>query len=137
MALQFLKNSNYEDGLRNDPELRNIFIDSTTNETFKLNDLIKFPQIGKTLQIIADSGAKGFYDGELSARFVAENNRKGGILTLEDLRNYKPVVTTPVFANLNNNYKYYGVPPPSSGILISFILNLMSSKLIIVISSAF
>ena len=122
--------STFEDGIRNDNGLKNMFINSTTNRAFKTNDLIKFPQLAKTLKIIADGGAKAFYDGELSAQIVAENNLKGGILTLDDLRNYNPVITTPIEANLFKNYKYYGVPPPSSGILISFILNLMSSKFI-------
>jgi gamma-glutamyltranspeptidase/glutathione hydrolase/leukotriene-C4 hydrolase len=120
--------SSSEDGIRSDPGMNSIFVNSTTNKAFKINDLIKYPQLAKTLQIIADGGAKAFYDGELSPKIIAENNLKGGILTLEDLQNYQPEITTPIQADLNNNYKYYGVPPPSSGILISFILNLMSSK---------
>ena len=49
------------------------------------------------------------------------------MLTLEDLRNYKPVIRTPIRVKLNDKYTFHGLPPPSSGLLVSFILRLMNS----------
>lgn len=118
----------FSDLLRIDSELTKIFFNATTNDTLNAGDTIKFTKLGKTLQIIADGGMKAFYDGELSPIIVEENNKKGGILTLEDLRNYKPIVNNSIQINLNGNLRYFGVPPPSSGVLVGFILNLMSRK---------
>lgn len=46
---------------------------------------------------------------------------------MEDLRNYKPVIRTPIRVKLNDKYTFHGLPPPSSGLLVSFILRLMNS----------
>ena len=47
----------------------------------------------------------------------------------EDLKNYKPVNRTPIEIRIKNGqYRIYSVPPPSNGLLVSFIINVMSSK---------
>ena len=118
-----------EANIRKNRGLVATFIDQFTNQPLKEGETIKYPLLAKTFQTIADGGSKAFYDGELSPKIVREINSKGGIFTLDDLRNYKPKVTNSISVNLKGNYQYNGMPPPSSGILISFILNLMTRKL--------
>ena len=53
---------------------------------------------------------------------------KGGIFTLNDLNTFKAKIRTPVEVSLRDNYRLLALPPPSSGVLVSLILNVMSSK---------
>ena len=70
--------------------------------------------MGHTLELIRDQGRAGFYEGKTAKRIVAEMERGKGIITEEDLRNYKSRWLTPITAYYKN-YKVFSVPPPSSG----------------------
>lgn len=72
------------------------------------------PELAQTLRLIAEQGAKGFYEGETAKKIVGEMQRGGGIISLEDLRNYRAKWRTPV----EFRYRGYAVltmPPVSSG----------------------
>ena len=47
--------------------------------------------LGTTLRRIAEHGAAGFYEGETARLLPEEMRRGGGIITEEDLREYRPV----------------------------------------------
>jgi len=72
------------------------------------------PELATTLARIARYGARDFYEG-LTALVLAEQSQvNGGLITLEDLKNYKAVERTP----LTGSYKGHTLitaPPPSSG----------------------
>jgi gamma-glutamyltranspeptidase len=51
----------------------------------------------------------------------------GGIFTLDDLKNYQAKFREPIEINLKGNYRMLAMPPPSSGVLVSLILNIMNS----------
>ncbi len=53
----------------------------------------------------------------------------GGIITLKDLAEYEVAWKDPVTTHLDNgNYDVYGPPPPSSGIIVQFILNILDGR---------
>jgi gamma-glutamyltranspeptidase/glutathione hydrolase len=81
---------------------------------WKMNDLLKQPELAHTLELIAEKGASGFYQGETAARIVAEMKRGGGLITLEDLKNYEAKWRTPIIGNYKD-YRIITMPPPSSG----------------------
>lgn len=84
------------------------------NLPYEAGDLIKNPDLAKTLKIIAEKGKDGFYTGEIAEAIVDSTTKRGGILTLEDLSNYEIEVREPV----RGNYRGYDIissPPPSSG----------------------
>ena len=95
--------------LPNDPESKRIFLNSVeAGETFRQ------PDLARTLQRIASSGAKDFYEGETAKLLTGAMARHGGLITLADLKNYSAVERTP----LTGKYRTYDVitaPPPSSG----------------------
>ncbi len=66
-----------EKKIRNSPSLRKLFVDPVTNKLYKLNDVIKLPDLARTLEIISLNGSNAFYDGQLSETIVQENNFNG------------------------------------------------------------
>ncbi len=83
-------------------------------QTWKAGDTLIQPELANTLIRIRDQGAKGFYEGE-TAKLIVDEMRKGnGIISLEDLKNYKAKFRDPLSFNYNG-YTIYGFPPPSSG----------------------
>lgn len=58
---------------------------------WKTGDTLIQKDLARTLERIRDSGAAGFYQGETAQLIVDEMRRGGGIITLEDLKNYRAV----------------------------------------------
>lgn len=58
-------------------------------QVFKEGDIIKRPQLAETLRIIQKEGADALHNGSLLERFVKDIQNDGGILTEEDMRQYK------------------------------------------------
>lgn len=82
--------------------------------TWNAGDTIKFEDLGHTLGRIRDQGAAGFYDGKTAADIVAEMQRGNGLITYEDLKNYKAVWRQPLVGQYKE-FKVITMPPPSSG----------------------
>lgn len=80
----------------------------------KAGDTFKQPELAATLTRIANQGAKGFYEGKTAALIAASMKARGGLITKEDLHEYKAVWRQPVQANWNG-YRVITAPPPSSG----------------------
>lgn len=72
------------------------------------------PELAATLQRIADNGVDGFYQGETAELIASEMDRNGGLITLQDLQAYRPVVRKPVHGNYRG-YDIFSMSPPSSG----------------------
>jgi len=83
-------------------------------ERWLKGDRLIQPELAKTLQIIADKGPKGFYEGEVAEALVDKVNKSGGIINLDDLKNYKAKFRKPIVVDYKN-YKVISMPPPSSG----------------------
>lgn len=83
--------------------------------------------LGKVLKLIAQRGADGFYRGEVADAIVAEIQRGGGIMTLDDLAAMKPVVREPLSGDIGP-HTVLSMPPPSSGGVALFeTLNVLSA----------
>jgi gamma-glutamyltranspeptidase/glutathione hydrolase len=81
---------------------------------WKAGDTLIQKDLARTLRLIRDNGAKGFYEGETAKLIVGEMNRGKGIITLDDLKGYTAKWRTPAIFP----YKQYTVvtmPLPSSG----------------------
>jgi gamma-glutamyltranspeptidase / glutathione hydrolase len=72
------------------------------------------PDLAKTLKRIRVNGKDGFYRGEIAEKLVAFMKSMGGIISLEDLADYKAVERAPVKGSYRG-YDIYSMPPPSSG----------------------
>lgn len=70
--------------------------------------------LAKSLEAIARSGPQAFYQGPVAQKIASAVQRAGGVLTVDDLKNYRAVERIP----LRGRYRGYGIvamPPPSSG----------------------
>jgi len=83
-------------------------------EEWKAGDTLVQPELAQTLQLISERGRAGFYEGETADRIVREMKRGNGIISHDDLRNYKAKWRDPVFA-MYRGYRVASMPPPSSG----------------------
>ncbi|MBU6366058.1 MAG: gamma-glutamyltransferase [Gemmatimonadetes bacterium] len=80
--------------------------------------------LARTLQLIADSGARVFYGGSLGRRLVAHLDRRGGFLTLDDLRRNAPTWVTPLSVPFRG-YRVWELPPSNQGIAALEMLRLL------------
>ena len=70
--------------------------------------------LATSLETIAAGGPDAFYIGSLAKAIVGEVEKRGGILTAEDLAQYKVVTREPV-AGTYRGLEVHSYPPPSSG----------------------
>jgi gamma-glutamyltranspeptidase / glutathione hydrolase len=83
-------------------------------ENWKAGDTLIQKDLAKTLKRIQNNGAKGFYEGPTAKLIVDEMKRGEGIMTLDDLKNYKAKWRSPNIFNYKG-YTIVGMPMPSSG----------------------
>ena len=81
---------------------------------FKAGDTIKNWALAQTLKRIAANGKSEFYEGETAQKLITLIQKHGGIITLEDLKNYEAVWREPIVSTYKS-LKIIGMPPPSSG----------------------
>ena len=81
---------------------------------YQWGDVFVQPDLAKTLKAIAANGSDGFYKGWVADRIVATMEAGAGLITLEDLANYKVRFREPIVGTFRG-VKIVTMPPPSSG----------------------
>ena len=94
--------------------------------TWKQGDLLIQKDLAETLKRIQRDGQKGFYEGKTAELLIAEMKRGNGIISLNDLKNYKVIERKPLVFNYKGN-EVVSMPLPSSGgILLAQMLKMSS-----------
>ncbi len=89
--------------------------------------VFKQPALARTLALIARQGPRALYGGEVGDSLVAAMKAGGGIITIEDLRRYKPEWRTPITSTYRG-YTLLSMPPASSGgVTITETLNMLET----------
>lgn len=81
---------------------------------WKQGDILIQKDLAETLKLIQKNGAKGFYEGKTAELIVAEMKHGNGIITLNDLKNYKVAERKPIVFDYKGN-EIVSMPLPSSG----------------------
>ncbi|MBA2241114.1 MAG: gamma-glutamyltransferase, partial [Solirubrobacterales bacterium] len=81
----------------------------------------------RTLQQIADEGAETMYIGALARTIVADMPANGGLITLEDLADYRLYERAPVRGRYRGHEIVSTAPPSSGGTHIVQMLNLLEA----------
>ena len=81
---------------------------------YEVGELFKQPDLAWTLSEIAGHGVDAFYKGSVAEKIVADMEAHNGLITMEDLANYRVVEREPVRGNYRG-YDIAAMPAPSSG----------------------
>src|SRR5215469_13207664 len=103
-------------GLQTFPTSKRIFLNG--GRVFKAGDRLKQPELAATLKRIAQGGSTEFYRGEIARTLADEMSKNSGIVSLDDLANYKAKVREVLRAKYESGGHHWEVltaPPPSSG----------------------
>ncbi|XP_047488564.1 scoloptoxin SSD14-like isoform X2 [Penaeus chinensis] len=112
------------DDIKKEPSM-SVFINPETGEVYKEGDTLKRPQLAKTLRDLQED-PDALYSGHLAAKLAQDIQSFGGIVTEEDLRMYKPVWKEAMNITLQHGQiSMFSVPPPGSGLILGFILNIL------------
>jgi gamma-glutamyltranspeptidase/glutathione hydrolase len=87
--------------------------------------ILKQPELARSLGVVADKGADGFYKGELAARLVAGVRKLGGIWSLEDLAAYQLLEREPLRGSYHGARITTAPPPSSGGVALLNALNIL------------
>lgn len=83
------------------------------------------PELAATLKAVAAEGSSVFYEGWIAQAIVDQLKKDGGVLTLEDLKNYKPVWREPLIAQYRKRLVITMPPPSSGGVALIQMLNML------------
>jgi gamma-glutamyltranspeptidase/glutathione hydrolase len=87
---------------------------SRDGEGYLPGDLMRQPDLARTLTRIMEKGRDGFYRGETARMLAAEMRRGGGLITEDDLARYEAIERAPIRGTFRG-YEIISMPPPSSG----------------------
>ncbi len=95
------------------PEFRRVYgkPDATP---WQAGDRLVQPDLAESLSAIATDGPEAFYSGSVARKLVAEMKAGGGLITLEDLANYRANVRQTVRTTYRG-HDVFAPPPPSAG----------------------
>ncbi|MCY3704421.1 MAG: gamma-glutamyltransferase [Gammaproteobacteria bacterium] len=81
---------------------------------YEVGDVYRQPDLAWTLEQIAEGGADAFYKGEIARRIATDMARHNGLITMDDLANYRVVEREPVRGTFRG-YDIAAMSAPSSG----------------------
>ncbi|MHA6197465.1 gamma-glutamyltransferase [Pseudomonas wadenswilerensis] len=105
-----------------------LFKDSTNfNDYFgqmKVGETFKQPELAQTLERIADKGVSEFYQGKTADLLVAQMQASNGLISKDDLKDYKAVWREPMRIDWRGNVVYTAPLPSSGGIALAQLLGI-------------
>ena len=111
--------------LKSDKESFAIYLED--DEPLKEFSIMKRPDLASTFQQISKNGAKGFYEGEVANKIVDAMNKNNGLITHEDLKNYKSFFRMPIGINYKGYKVFTAAPPSGGGITLLTSLSILNS----------
>ncbi len=100
-------------GLQADSTLARTFLHADGSPVHA-GETLREPELAATLQRIADGGAEAFYRGPVADRIASSVQAGGGVLTANDIAEYRPKWRLPLWAH-HAGATVITMPPPSSG----------------------
>ena len=98
--------------LRSDKESFSIYFKD--GEPRKEFSVFKRPDLANTFREISKNGTKGFYEGVVADKIVKAMEVNNGLITYDDLKNYKSFFRMPIAINYKG-FKVFTASPPSGG----------------------
>ena len=95
----------------NNPAARQVF--TRNGVMYEPGDKLIQKDLARTLEAVAKN-PQSFYTGNIARAIASDMAKNGGLITLQDLKSYKPIWRTPVCGNFRSS-RICSMPPPSSG----------------------
>jgi gamma-glutamyltranspeptidase / glutathione hydrolase len=108
---------------RQQPNVAKIFLNQ--GQPFRNGERLIQPELAKTLKLISRQGSAVFYQGEIAKKIVTASQKNQGALSMNDFANYSAKIREPLVCQYRG-FKIVTPPPPSSGVTICEILNILS-----------
>ena len=111
--------------LKSDQESLSIYFKN--GEPLKEFSTMKRPDLANTFREISKYGIKGFYEGAIAEKIVAAMSANDGLITYEDLKDYKSFFRMPIAINYKGHKVFTAAPPSGGGITLLTALNILNN----------
>tara|TARA_B100001094_G_scaffold295291_1_gene316547 strand:- start:28787 stop:30511 length:1725 start_codon:yes stop_codon:yes gene_type:complete len=95
------------------PQAKHVFT-KKNGQPYRPKEKWRQKELAQSLSQIAQYGTRAFYRGSIAKKIIQTVEKYGGVMTLEDLAQYKAVQREPVQGHYDV-YDIFAMPPPSSG----------------------
>jgi gamma-glutamyltranspeptidase/glutathione hydrolase len=112
--------------LRHSPEGDMMY--GVDDRAYREGDRFAIPELGATLDRLAEEGASVLYSGDLAERMVEHVQAGGGTLSLDDLAEYEVIEREPVSVEYRGHEFRSNPPPSSGGVLIALGLQALGDR---------
>ncbi|HTB19722.1 MAG TPA: gamma-glutamyltransferase [Bryobacteraceae bacterium] len=92
----------------------------------KVGEIYRNPPLGHALRLIADLGARAFYDGPVGEALLKTSQDLGGTMTAADLSEFEPEWVQPISTDYRG-WKVSELPPNGQGIGTLEMLNILEN----------
>jgi len=93
----------------------------------KAGDRFVNKDYASTLRAIAAGGAQAFYRGEIARKIAADMARNGGLITLDDLAQYRAIERRPLTGRYRDHVVFSAAPPVSTGLQLIETLQILEN----------
>lgn len=112
--------------LKRHPRAAETFL--SKGEVPALGTRIRQPELGDTLQSLAEEGRSGFYQGPVARELVRATREAGGLITEADLADYRVRERDPITAEIAGHRVVSASPPSSGGVVLVQVLRQLAAK---------
>ena len=111
--------------LKSDKESYSIYFKD--KEPLKEFSIMKRPDLANTFKQISKNGIKGFYEGEVANKIVNAMSENNGLITHDDLKDYKSYFRIPIAINYKGHKVFTAAPPSGGGITLLTSLSILNN----------
>jgi gamma-glutamyltranspeptidase/glutathione hydrolase len=91
-------------------------------------EIVRIPELAKSLEIIAEEGANSFYTGRIGQQIAKEIQANQGLLTSLDLQRYRAIARTPISIRLGDWEVITNPSPAVGGACVAAMLLLLEKQ---------
>ncbi|WP_082006338.1 gamma-glutamyltransferase [Sphingomonas sp. ERG5] len=118
-------NADQKKAMADDPAALAVYF-KPDGSAYAPGELWRQPDLAKTLKTIATKGRDGFYTGPLATTLAAGIKAGGGVIDAQDLADYRPIVSVPIWSSYRGRKIAY-MPPTASGVSVAEAMNILEA----------